>query len=801
MIKTYFKAAWRNIRYQRVTSMINIAGLAIGMWAAILISIWVQNELSFDEHYKDAKDIFLVKEYVDTDKEVPAIWESSPYLLGEKALERIPEVLKVARIAPQNSPTYFNIKGQFIQEDRCAYVDSSWFNVFDHEFISGSPAAFNKNPFSLLITRSKAKKYFGNENPVGQTMRIDTIDYRVEGLIADNPANSSFQYDIFIPLAARATTPEAKKNLLSWGNYNYLTFIKLLPTADPVTVEKKLSAILLKERNREKNDMKAELVKLPAMHFEKSIQNPSIIRGDKKTVTIFSVLLILLLTIACINYVNLTTARATLRIKEVSIRKIVGAARRQLFAQFITESFMVSLFALIIAVIGIRIALPYFNNFTEKGFIFSIYSARMWMILGGTLFVTVIISSIYPALLLSSFQPLAIFRGANIFKIKSVALRKVLVITQFTLSIVLIVASIVIYRQMQFINNQSSTINRSEFFSFTIPYKVYKKYTDEERTRLMELFKQQMVAQSSIANVSRMSGSVIDMRGWSSGGSTDWDGRNPDFQPRISFFETDSSFKNILNLKIAEGRWFHEGTADMKNSILNETAVKEFNIHQPVIGQRFISRGDTGIVIGVVKDFFYKTMHEKIGPVVISNNVDYSTTFLVKTVPGKTIAAKDAAEKIWKSFFPVNPFPYKFLDEEFETLYRAEQKVLVLVRLFSFLAIVISCLGLFGLAAFTAERRKKEIGIRKVVGASVTNIVTIISKEFIALVAIAFLIASPLAWWAMDTWLKDFAYRINIAWWMFITAGAITIIIAVATMSYHAVKAALKNPVTSLRSE
>jgi putative ABC transport system permease protein len=795
MIKTYFKTAWRNIRYQRVTSLINIAGLAIGMWAAILISIWVQNELSFDEHYKDAKDIFLVKEYVGADKDDMSVWENSPYLLGEKAQEKIPEVLKVTRIAPRTYPiTYVNFKGEFIKEEGCAYIDSSWFNVFDHQFISGSPMAFNKNPFSILLTASKAKKYFGNENPVGQTMRIDTIDYRIEGLIADNPANSSFQYDILIPVAA--------KKDLSWGNYNYLTFLKLLPNADPVAVEKKLTNILLTERKRDKNDLKAGLVKLSSMHFEKSIQNPRIIRGDRKTVTIFSVLMVLLLTIACINYVNLTTARATLRIKEVSIRKIVGAARSQLFAQLVTESVMISFFALVIAIIGIIITLPYFNNFTEKSFTLSVYSVNIWMLLGAAFLFSILVSSIYPALLLSSFQPIAIFRGANVFKIKNVSLRKALVITQFTLSIVLIVASIVVYRQMQFINAQSSTFNRSEIFSFALPYKVYKNYKGEERARLMELVKQQVTAQSSVAEVARLDGgSVINMNGWSSGSSNDWDGRDKEFEPKITFYDTDTSFKNLLHLKLAQGRWFQDGKADEKNSVLNETAIKEFNIHKPVIGQRFTVGGDTGMIIGVVKDFYYKSLHEKIGPVVIRNNTEYGFNYLVKTVPGRTMEAKNATEKIWKVFFPAEPFPYQFLNDEYERLYRGEQKVLVLIRLFSFLAILISCLGLFGLAAFTAERRKKEIGIRKVVGASVTNIVTVISKEFIILVAIAFIIASPLAWWAMDTWLKDFAYRIDIAWWMFIIAGAITVVIALATMSYHAIKAALKNPVTSLRSE
>lgn len=802
-MENYFRSAWRIIRSQKIISLINIGGLTIGMSAAILIFIWVQNELNFDTHYTNAEDIYLIKNYIGTDKEDVSVWENSPYLLGAMAQERIPEVIKVARIAPMKYPVpYFNFKGEFIKEESCAYVDSSWFDVFDHKVISGSIAAFNGNPFSLLLTSSKAKKYFGNENPVGKSLRIDTLDYIVRGVIADNPASSSFRFEVFLPLAAKVSTPQQQKDMLYWGNYNYLTFLKLSPAANPATVENKLSDILIKERKREKNDLKAGLISLPAMHFDKSIQNPSILRGEKKTVTIFSVLGILLLAIACINYVNLTTARATLRIKEVSIRKIVGADRKQLFAQFITESLLISFFALVIAVIVISLSLPYFNRFTEKEFIFSVYSTNIWIILGGTLLLSVILSSIYPALLLSSFKPIAILRGSNIFKMKSVFLRKALVVVQFTLSIILIVATIVIYKQMQFVNQQGNVMNRSQMFSFSLPFKVFRTYKNEERSRFMELVKQKILAQSSVQDVSRLNGgSVVDMQSWSSGDNTDWEGRSKDFEPKISFFDTDSSFRNLINLQLAAGRWFLPGTADEHNSILNETAVKEFNIRQPVIGQRFTARGDTGVIIGVVKDFYYKNFYEKIGPVVIRNDPQMSRTYIVRTVPGRTMEARDAVEKVWNELFPREPFPYQFLNDEFEALYRGEQKMFVLVRIFSFLAIFISCLGLFGLAAFAAERRKKEIGIRKVVGASVNNIVGIISKEFVVLVSIAFLIASPLAWWAMNEWLSDFAYHINIAWWMFAIAILITLVIAMATLSYHAIKAALANPVKSLRTE
>lgn len=803
MIKNFFKSAWRSIIRQRTVSLINIFGLAIGMWAAMLIFMWVQNEFSYDRHYADSKNTYLVKSFVGLGETSPSVWENSPYMLGLKAQEQLPEVVKMTRIgSARYQAGWFNIKGNFTKETSSAFIDSSWFEVFPAKVISGSIRAFNENPYSIILTEKKAKQYFGNANPIGEIIRIDTADFRVQAVIADNPTHTSFRYESFLPIALQMLTPQGKKNILHWGNYNYLTFLQLLPAANPVKVEQKLTDIVLRERNREKKDMAAGLISLADMHFDKSIDNPSLIRGDRKTVTIFSVLGILLLIIACINYVNLTTARATLRIKEVSIRKIVGAERKQLLAQFVLESLLISVIALLIAMTGVYISLPFFNQLTENEFTLSAYSSAVWLVAGGTLLVSVILSSIYPALLLSSFRPIAIFSGRNIFSLKSVSLRKVLVTSQFTLSVILIICTIVVYRQMQFISKQSDTFNKSQVFSFNLPFSIYRKYQDEERMQMMDRMAQQLTALSSVAGVTRTNGgSVINMTSWSSGNNNDWDGRQKDFEPKISFFETDSSFKSLLNLQVADGRWFLPGTADQHNVILNETAVKEFGIRQPVIGQRFTARGDTGVIVGVVKDFYYKKLQEKTGPVVILNQTKYASTYLVKSHPGRTIEARDQAEKIWKQAFINDPFPYQFLNDEFETLYRTEKKVFLLVQIFSFLAIFISCLGLFGLAAFTAERRQKEIGIRKVIGASVPSIVSLISKEFVMLILIAFVIASPLAWWAMDSWLQDFAYRTSVSWWIFALAGAVTILIAFATLSYHAIRAAMANPVKALRTE
>jgi ABC-type antimicrobial peptide transport system permease subunit len=800
MIRHYFRIAWQSLLRQRLNSLINISGLSIGMAASLLIFMWVNNELNFDNYHKDSDHIYRIKTFLAVDKKETWVWESSPYLLGNELQKKLPEVLTFTRINPFYGAAHFNVKGEFTKETGCAYVDSSWFSFFHYDFIKGSPVDFNNHPFSMVVTESKSKKYFGNEDPVGKTIRIDTIDYEIKGVVKDIPPNSSFQFDVLIPISAYFSNPGNKKNDESWGNFNYLTFIKTLPTASMKELPAKITRII--KEKKEDNDIKLDLVPIRDMHFESDLQTSRFEHSNKKIVLIFAVLGIVLLLIACINYVNLSTARASLRAKEVSIKKITGAGRGQLFLQFIFESAMVSLISLLITIAIVRLLLPSFNQFTGKNFELSFASKWLWLITTGTLLASIVLTSVYPAVLLSSFKPILIFRGVNAFQIKDTTLRKGLVIVQFTIAIMLMIGTIVIYRQLKFINHQGTAYDRSQILSFTIPYRLLSKYKDDGRSQLVNSVKQELQKQVPVKEVSVINqGSIVNMTGFSSGESNDWDGREKEFRPGIAFFYVDKDFNKLMNLEMAAGRWYLPDNADNHNSILNETAVKLFHIHEPVIGQRFTAQGDTGVIVGVVKDFYYKSMHEKIGPVVIRNQDNYMSTFLVKSEKGRIMEAQKAAKKIWTGFFPTQPFEFKFIDEEFEKLYRADQKTASLVWLFSCLAIFLSCLGLFGLAAFTAERRTREIGVRKVLGATIPDIVNLVSREFVLLVIISMIIASPLAWWAMNKWLEDFSYRINIAAWFFGAAGLITMLIALITVSFHAIKVAITNPVNSLRTE
>jgi putative ABC transport system permease protein len=800
MLKNHFKTAWRNFWKHRTTGFINITGLSVGMAAAVFIFIWVQNEYNFDKDVADASRIYRIKDYLSIDKTSTWIWESSPYSLGEEAKKQMPEVEGLTRLqAVSYAPLQINIRGEFFPETTAAYVDNDWFDMFKSDFVSGNAIAFKQNPFSVILSASKAKKYFANEDAIGKTIRIDSNDYQVQAVVKDAPASSSFKFDVFIPVAARQADIKQKENEMQWGNFYYLTFLKLKPGTDLKKTSAKLQGIL--EKHRDQKNLKIGLIKLADMHFENDLQNSSIIHGDKKVVLIFVVLGILLLVIACINYVNLTTARASLRAKEVSIKKIVGAGRGSLFAQFISESALISVLALVLTILIVATFMPAFNSFTERNFSLSDDSGYLWLIMTGTLLITIILNSIYPALLLSSFKPLNTFRGASVLKMNDAMLRKGLVVLQFTFSIFLIVGVITIYRQLAFIRSQNPGYNRAQLMSFNVPWKAIGKLDDKAGEALKSTIKQSLLQQSPIQAVSLIGlGSIQNNENYSSGGA-DWDGRAKDFEPAVSYFTVDVDYNKLVKLNFITGRWFMEGKSDARNCILNETAVKEFNLRKPYVGQRFVSNGDTGVVIGVVKDFNYRTMHDKIGPVAFKPNNTYNTNYLIKVAPNKQADAVKAVGAIWKQNFPGQPFNYNFLDQEFDKIYRNDARSSGLMSVFALVAVIISCLGLFGLAAFTAEQRGKEIGIRKVLGATVSGIVSLISVDFIVLVIVALLIASPLAWWLMNIWLQNFAYRIDMQWWVFLLAGIIAVLIAFVTISFQAIKAAVANPVKSLRSE
>ena len=790
MFKNYIKTAWRNIRKNKISSTIKIAGLSVGMTAAVLILLWVKNETSFDE-YKDSKAIYRLTTHVPS---TGWVWETTPLLLADAVKKEIPGIEATTRLYTSNWPI-FNISGSLFYGKNCAYVDKDWFSIFHYTFIEGNVQSFSDHPFSIILTASAAKNYFGNANATGQIIRIDTMNYLVSGVVADAPINSSFQYNAFIPIAALLTNSQIRENDEQWNNANYISFVKMSAGANPVITAQKISA-LLKEKSNDNDAATISMTALNDMHFETEIQNSAFVHGNINTVYIFSFLGLLLLLIACINYVNLTTANASLRAKEVSIRKITGASRSSLFLQFVTESVMISLLSLLLTLVLVQFCLPIFNELTGRTFELPLTSPGLWQVLLITVLAATLLNSIYPALLLSSFKPLNVFRGATLLKLSDSGFRKTLVVLQFTISITLIAGTIIIFSQLQFIQKNNPGYNRSQVISFVLPPTVNR----DKREGLIRSMKQELLSQANVNNVAVSNQPVVNI------GSTctqcaDWEGRDTSYNPKIAQLSADADFLKTMQLQMREGKWFNADGSAGKEFILNETAAKEFNLHIPVTGQRFIFKGDTGKVIGVVKDFYFKSMHEKIGPVIVFNNPAWQNNFVVRTAGASPVLALAAIEKTWKRFLPGTPLEYTFMDDTFNNLYKEDKRASFLVLAFAIIAIIISALGLFSLAAFEAQQRTKEIGIRKVLGATVAGIAATLSKDFIRLVCIAILIASPVAWWAMSKWLQNFTYRVSISWWMFALAGALAIFIALLTISFQAIKAAIANPVKSLRTE
>jgi ABC-type antimicrobial peptide transport system permease subunit len=627
---------------------------------------------------------------------------------------------------------------------------------------------------------------------------VDSINYQVQAVIKDNPSNSSFQFDIWLPNAAYLTDLKNRSNEESWSSGNYLTFIQLQKNTDPQIVGKQVNSIV--NRNIPSSKSSVSLLPLNDIHFE-STSNSSIIHGNRRTVIIFSIMAALILLTASINYITLTTAKAGLRAKEVSVRKIIGAKRKHLFVQFTFDSLIICVIVLVLTLALVQSLLPWFNSITEKEFLLPLNSVSLWRVLGLTLFTTLLCSSIYPAALLSRFSPLAVFRGSGMLHSKRGYFFKSLIVIQFTLSIGLIISTVVVSKQLNLIQKTDKNYNSSQIFSVTLPIQYFWfNYTDEARTNLFAKFKQQLLLHPEIEQVS-IGPLITDIKTHITD-NINWEGHDKNDHPIVASINTDADFQKVFNLQMSDGRWFElNGKMDEHNFILNETALQEFHLHTPVVGQRFIFNNDTGRIIGVVKDFHYSSLHNKIAPLIIRNTPGRQFGFLIKAAPGAILKALALTKTEWKKLVPTQPFAYSFMDEVFDTLYRTDKKTSALVTFFAIITIVVSALGLFGLAAFAAERRVKEIGIRKVLGATVTGIVNMLSIDFFKLIVTAFILSCPLAWIVMSKWLQDFAYRVNLSWWIFLVSGLIASMIGIFAICFQAIKAAIANPVKNLRTE
>lgn len=792
MLKNYFKTAWRGLLNSKVYSIINIGGLSIALGIGILLLWWVKGELSYDQFHSKADQIYRVNGGLGgEDGEQFGSYTVAP--AATVAKHQIPGVLEGVRVAPSNDMSPFKVNGKSLVEEKAAFVDPAFFTLFDFDWVKGNPKQPFKDNQSVVLTESAALKYFGSADPIGKQLYSvpNKQNFVVSGLIRDFPDNSSLNYNLLFPISILANQYKGNpgdfwKSMDSdWGNWYTQTFIQVHPQANLAAIAKKLGDI---HHASNKYDQ-VSIYRLQSLN-DIHLYQPGGAPGAMQEVRMMGIVALILLAIGCINYVNLATARASQRAKEVSVRKVVGAGRRHLVGQFLAESALIFVVALLVAIVLIKTLESTYQELTGKTQPFSLADPQVWLVLIGALTFTLAVAGIYPALVLSSFEPLKVLRGKMATGGRKVTFRQTLVVTQFAFSTALIVGTLVIGNQLRFLRERNLGYDRENTIGFWMTEEMAKHY-DAVKTELMR--------QPGVTAVTSSNGNLLNIN--NSTGDTDWDGKKPNSMFIVRPMRVEKDFIKTFKLKMASGESFTGSKADSTHFILNETAVKNAGINDP-IGKRFKLWQTEGTIIGVLKDFHMASMRAKVEPAVFfyRENNTFGRIY-IKTVGRDIPQVITAAEQLWKKYSPDYPFEYKFMDDQFNDMYKSEQRTGRLFNFFASIAILVSCLGLFGLATFTAQQRTKEIGIRKALGASITGIIALLSRDFLKLVIIGIVIASPIAWWTMDKWLAEFAYKIDIAWWVFAAAGLLAILIALLTVSFQSVKAALMNPVKSLRSE
>ncbi|MBD3415231.1 MAG: FtsX-like permease family protein [Candidatus Aminicenantes bacterium] len=774
MLKNYLKTAFRNIKKYKLYSFINISGLAVGMACCILIFLWIQDEISYDRFHQHKDRLYRVVSSLEGE------WTStSPWAINDVLKKDFPEVIRSTRFRTFHFLTDRQEKSHY--ED-VGFVDLDFLHMFSFPLLRGDPETALSSRESVVITKEAAQRYFKNEDPLGKFLTVNnSIDLKVTGILKDVPSNSTLQFDMLAPVKLLG-----EEKLRTWA----------LETSAYVMLEKNVSLQELRFK-----------ISGTTMKYDKRIENQTVVNdlqpisrmhlhglndaGGILYIYIFSGIAVIILLIACINFINLTTAKSGKRAVEVGMRKVIGAQRSHLIKQFFGEAVFISLVAFLLAILLVSLFLPSFNQLTQKQLTFDpVENSTLILILLGTALFTGIVSGSYPALLFSSFSPIQALRESGSLSFKSPVLRRVLVIFQFTVAVGLIFSAIVLQKQMTFIRNKDLGFDRSHVLRLPMNKDVQGHY---------QAFKQSLVKNADILNVTSATNTPLSIGNIN---PVYWEGRGPDQYEVMNFAAVDYDYFETFQMDLTKGRTFSRDFAtDEKNYIINEAAVRFTGLGSP-IGKLFSIWKREGRIIGVVKDFHSRSLHDEIKPVVFTLTTNWSHNYIfVRINPERIQPALQTVQSSWKQFASGYPFEYVFLDDVFERQYQTDQRMGLIINDFTLLAIFLSCLGLFGLASYMAERRTKEIGIRKVLGASVSSVALMLSKDFTRWVLIANAIAWPVAWYVMSRWMQNYAYRIRISWWMFFLAGGLALIIALLTVGYQSVKAATANPGDSLRYE
>ncbi|MBD2751581.1 ABC transporter permease [Spirosoma validum] len=796
MLLNYLKIAYRNLVRNKVYSLLTLLGLASGMICAILLGLYIYDELTFDQYHANAANIYRLNLHIKwEDNEMNMGIVSAP--MGPALRQEYPEVSNVLRVKPGHE-VLFRAGEQALYVKNVLYADSTLFSFFDYSFIDGQPQTSLLQPNSVVLTQKLALLLFGKtEGLRGKVIRVkDEQSITVAGVIRDVPTNHHLKFDAILPYS---NTQLNGINLTKWDNFGSVTYVLLHPNSDVRRLNSKMPEFYKKYIARAIGDDSGKGVTfditfqpLTAMHLYSNHLMGEENGSNMAFVYTFSVIGLFILLIAIINYVNLSTARSTSRAREIGVRKAIGSLRSQLVGQFLAESMLLSLLALVLSLVLVPALLPFFNYVTAKTLTINLWNVQILGLLLGFSLLIGLVSGLYPAFVLSRFNPVAVLKGAFTSSGKGILLRKSLVVLQFTVSIIMIVGTFVVYRQLQYMRHTELGFNQEQVLILSLKAPSAQRSVKVLKDKLL----QNPIIKGASLTDGLVGGEVHNKTTFSfyAGGKE---------QPiSTEYFSVDHNFLDVLQIDLKEGRNFSPNLAsDSTGAVLvNEAMLKRLGWKNRMTG---LVEFDTKRIpiAGVIRDFHLRSLRNKIEPLVLVLREDRGDRFMIRVAPQNVPDALAYVKKTYEQINPNQPFEYAFLDQTFAEQYRADERKGNLFLGFSGMAIFIACLGLFGLATFTAEQRTKEIGVRKVLGASVTSIVALLSKDFLKLVLIAVIIASPIAWYVMNRWLADFAYKINMAWWMFALAGVLAVSIALVTVSFQSIKAALMNPVKSLRSE
>ena len=791
-------------------SFINLFGLMVGLTCCLLITTYILNELSYDRYNKDADNIYrITRTFYNGNGEATLNLSTISPPFGYYLPTDFPEIQKMTRLLNFGTVP-LRYKDKLINEKDVYFADENLFDVFTVDVLKGNPKTALTDPFSVMLTEDEAKKYFGNEDPINKVIRANNqFDVKVTGIYKPFPSNAHMHPNMLVSFnTLKDSAVYGEQNLrTNWGNNSFFTYIMLPKGYNIQNMKARFPAFLDKHMtdeygpNKPSKSTSLDLQKLTDIHLYSHTDYEAEPNGDISRVWIFGAIALFILLIACINYMNLSTARSALRAREIGIRKVIGARRKEIIFQFLSESVLLCWVAIIIAGVLTYVMLPWLNKVSGQQLSFDIL--LKWQVIIPLLitpFIVGILSGIYPSLFMSSFQPVKTLKGLFNAHGSSINFRKVLVVFQFGISIALIITTMIVFQQLRYM--QQASLGYDKEHILTLPY--YPALNDQ-----YESFRNTLLRNSNIKDVGRSSriptGRLLDGQGAQAPGN---DSMVP-VKADIRYVAADYDFIPTYGVHIVAGRNFSRdyGT-DTASFILNEAAVRAVGWKSPqeAVGKNFKYGGQMGHIVGVTNDFHFESLHQTIAPLILvmptpaqaANSYGYLS---IKISGGNIPSALATIKDTWQKFLPELPYQYTFLDENFAKLYEAEQRQGTIFIIFACLAIFIACLGLFGLSAFSITQRVKEIGVRKVLGANVSTIVALLSKDFLKLVLIAAIISFPIAWYAMHNWLQDFAYRINIQWWVFVVAGILAALVALITVSFQAIKAAVANPVKSLRTE